>query len=106
MESIKQVLGDKFSRTIIEDEILDPYFITVSSGCFTVSKKRVDKDGNARYKELSYPSSFLGSLNYIAKEKIHEEGKVYESIQEYIETWKEVSTKILNAYKDWKVEQI
>ena len=41
-----------------------------------------------------------------AIEKQHQEGQSYNSIQEYIENWKNVSSRILNAYTDWEIAKI
>lgn len=106
-DSIKTVLGPQFKGTVIEDPVLEPYFITNSGGgSFAVSKKRFDKNGTLRYSDVCFPSTFEGCLNVIAKEMLHEEGRVFESIQNYIDSWKEISDKIINAHKNWNVEKI
>lgn len=103
--SVLEILGPTFKGTVIEDPVLDPYFITYSGG-FTVSKKRLDPKGNLKYRDLCYPSSFLGCLDRIAKEKLHEDGTAYSTVQEYIEKWKEISNTLLDAYKNWEISNI
>ncbi len=105
MESVTQIIGDKFTGTIVEDEILDPYFIKISDG-YTVARKRVSAAGKLVATDECYPSTFMSCLDRIARRQLHEDGKLYSSLQEYIDTWKEISGRILNAYKDWKVERI
>lgn len=106
-QQLLDVLGKSFKGTLIQDEVLEPYFIVkYSDGGFGVMKTRLDGKGNLKFRTVGYPSTFLSCLNMVAKEKQHQEGQVYNSIQEYIENWKAVSSSILNAYKDWNVNEI
>lgn len=106
-EQLKELLGKTFKGTLIQDKILEPYFIIrYAEGGFGVMKTRTDARGNLKFKALCYPSNFMGCLDTIAKEQLHGEGQCYDSIQEYIEAWKKVSTNILNAYKNWDVNSI
>lgn len=105
MRSVKEVLGPTFKGTIIEDPVLEPYFIQ-NSGGFTVSKKREDANGDIKYKDICYPSTFTSCLEHIAKAQLHEDGKMFSSIQEYIDAWKKVSRTILDAHKEWNSEKI
>lgn len=106
-EELKKLLGKTFKGTLIQDDILEPYFIVrYAEGGFGVMKTRTDGKGNLRFKALCYPSSFTGCLDTVAKEQLHGEGQYYDSIQEYIENWKKISTAVLNAYKDWDVKAI
>lgn len=93
--------------TVIEDPVLDPYFITRdNTGGFAVNEKRVGKNGEFKFKALSFPSNFCSCLHTIAVEKQNQPGKMFSSIQEYIDSWKEVVGEIKNVYKDWGVDQI
>lgn len=106
-QKLLDLLGKTFKGTLIQDKILDPYFIVrYADGGFGVMKSRQDSKGSLKFKVLSYPSTFLGCLDTIAKEKQHGEGQEYKSIQEYIESWKAISKTIINAYKNWGVESI
>lgn len=106
-EQLLNLLGKSFRGTLVQDEILEPFFIVrYADGGFGVMKTRIDGKGNLKFRVLGYPSSFTGCLDSIAKEKQHEEGKVYNSIQEYIENWKKISKTITEAYKDWDVNRI
>lgn len=105
-EELIKILGKTFKGTLIQDDILNPYFIVrYADGGFGVMKAREDAKGSLKYRAISYPSSFLGCLDTIAKEQLNEEGKAF-TIQEYIETWKAISTRILEAYKDWNVNNL
>lgn len=106
-QNLANLLGKAFKGTIISDPVLEPFFIIrYIGGGFGVVKKQVDKTGDLRARVISYPSTFLSCLNYIGKEHLNEGEKEFSSIQEYIETWDKISTRIVEAYKDWKVEKI
>lgn len=80
--------------TVIKDPVLDPYFITVGeNGGYVVNCFR--KGSTEKYTTLKYPATFERCLYYIAQEKLNEPGKVYESINEYLERWKEITEIIL-----------
>lgn len=101
LDSIKKLLGPNFKESVIYDPILDPYFIVrYAEGGFGVMKTRTDKNGNLKFKVESYPSSFAGCLDKIAKEKLHtsEDGPVfYGTLQEYIAKWNEISRTLLES---------
>lgn len=102
-----KLIGKTFKGTLICDEILKPFFIVrYAEGGFGVMKTRTDAKGNLKFRAVCYPATFVKCLHTIAVEKQHPESQVFESIQEYIENWKNVSDTILNAYKEWNVENI
>lgn len=104
---ILTLLGKTFKGTLIQDPILDPYFIVrYAEGGFGVMKCRTDQKGNLKFRAIGYPTNFLSGLNMIAQEQLHGEGQSYDSIQKYISNWNEISSRILNAYKDWNVNKI
>ena len=104
---LKPLLGKTFKDTLIVDPVLGPYFILkYEDGGWGVMKTRRDGSGNLKYRAMGYPSTFMGCLDYVAKELQNEGGKVYESIQEYIANWKELSDRVRSVYKDWKVDNI
>lgn len=103
---LAKVLGKSFNGTVIEDPILEPYFIICyGPGDFAVNRKRIDVHGNLKFSTLRYPGTFCSCLDSIAKEKMCEK-RDYESIQDYITSWKEISSTILNAYRDWNVNKV
>ena len=106
MSEVRKALGKKFSGTIIEDPVLEPYFIICyGPGDFSINKKRTDLHGKFKFSTIRYPSTFFGCLDSIAKEKLNETGD-YQSIQDYIEAWKNVSETVRRAYKDWNIDSI
>lgn len=106
-QELTALLGKTFRGTVVEDPVLEPYFVVrYAEGGFGVIKKRVDDSGKLRIRVLSYPSTFTGCLQYIAREQLNVGGTSYPSIQKYIEEWKKISTRILEAYKEWNVENI
>ena len=86
--------------TVIEDSVLDPYFIVNStSGGYTVFEKvNRGKDDRAYLRSVCYPSTFNHALKVIAKEKLNtSENNHYTSIQEYISKWESITKSIENA---------
>lgn len=86
--------------TVIEDAVLEPYFIVNStSGGYTVFEKvNRGKDDRAYLRSVCYPSTFNHALKVIAKEKLNtSENNHYTSIQEYISKWESITKSIENA---------
>jgi hypothetical protein len=89
------------SDILIEDPVLDPYFITnsVSSGGYTVYERVTRGDKDTDYlRTVCYPSTFNFALKVIAKEKLSRGANThYRSIKEYVETWETITKSIENA---------
>ena len=86
--------------TVIEDSVLDPYFIVNStSGGYTVFEKvNRGKDDRAYLRSVCYPSTFNHALKVIAREKLNTgETTYYSSIQEYINKWQSITKTIESA---------
>ena len=104
---LKPLLGKTFKDTLIIDPALGPYFILhYEEGGWGVLKTRRDGSGNLKFRVLAYPSTFIGCLEYIAKEIQNESGAVYTTIQDYISNWNKVCDRIRNVYVDWKVKLV
>ena len=86
---------------LIEDPVLDPYFITnsISSGGYTVYERVVRGDRDKDYlRTVCYPSTFNFALKVIAKEKLSRGANThYKSLKEYVETWETITKSIENA---------
>jgi len=85
--------------TIVEDPILDPYFITKSTvGGYTVYQRVEKGTANTKYiKTINYPASFNSALKTIATQKLNHHDKLhYTSLKEYIATWREIEQGISN----------
>lgn len=89
------------SLTIIRDPKIEPYFIGKDSYCYTVYQTITpdvkytedNKPGKDYTKALGHFSSFGSCLRSIAKNKVDDK-KNYDSIQEYIETFNQVTKEI------------
>ena len=83
--------------TLIEDPIMEPFFIVkATSGGYTVYE-RVTRGENDRayFKTICYPSTFNHALKVVARELLPISGnRHFKSIQEYIETWNEIQNKM------------
>lgn len=107
MKGVRDVLGPRFKGTLIEDPVLEPFFITQDAGGgFTVHRKRFNARGELKYSDVCYPVSFSACLSRIAKEKLGEPGKSFATIQEYLDRWKEICNEIENVYKNWGINQL
>ena len=86
--------------TIIEDPVLEPFFITNSStGGYTVYEKvSRGKDDKAYLRSVCYPSTFNYALKVIAKEKLSTgETNHYTTISEYVTKWESITKAIEKA---------
>ena len=83
--------------TIIEDTVMEPFFITRSpNNGYTVYERVIKGENNTEYiKNISYPSNFGNALKAIAREKLNEEGKTYD-LKSYIERWETVKDSLIS----------
>jgi len=81
--------------TLIQDPVMEPFFISKSqSGGYTVYERVIKGENNTEYiKTVSYPASFGGALKTVAKELLNEGGKSY-SLKEYVERWEAVKNSL------------
>ena len=101
LEELKPLLGKTFKDTLVYDKVLGPYFILkYSEGGWGVMKTRRDGNNNLKWSVVSYPSTFQSCLNKVAQAMLNGEGQIYESIQKYIDSWKQVANVLMDAYKD------
>lgn len=104
LEELKPLLGKSFKDTLIYDPVLGPCFIVkYSDGGWGVMRTRRDSKGNLKWTVLGYPSTFQNCLNKVASDQTNGEGQIYDTVQRYISAWKEVSDRINDAYKNYKV---
>ena len=99
MTEIKEPLTS--NTTIIRDPKIEPFFISKDAYCYTIFKT-VTPDirytennlpGKDYVKPLGHYSSFASCLKALAKEKV-DNNQSYDSIQEYIKTFKNLETSI------------
>ena len=83
------------SDTVIQDPVMEPFFITRSqTGGYTVYERVIKGENNTEYiKTISYPSNFGSALRTIAKEMLNEGGKTYD-LKSYVERWEEVKNSL------------
>lgn len=94
-------LSDK--ETLIQDKVLEPFFITRSPlHGYSVYQKITNKKGKKVYRNVAYSNSFEYCLQVIIREQCHHPlGQKYNSLEEYIGKWREVTTIIMNTMKEF-----
>lgn len=89
------------NTTIIRDPKIEPFFISKDAYCYTIFKTITpdirytenNLPGKDYVKPLGHYSSFASCLKALAKEKV-DNNQSYDSIQEYIKTFKNLETSI------------
>ena len=89
------------NTTIIRDPKIEPFYISKDAYCYTIFKTVTpdtrytedNKPGKEYAKALGHFSSFGSCLKRLAKEKLDSQQN-YESIQEYIQTYKKLEESI------------
>ncbi len=83
------------SDTIIQDPVMEPFFITRSqTGGYTVYERVVKGENDTEYiKTLGYPSNFGNALRSVAREILNEEGKTF-TLKEYVNRWESVKESL------------
>jgi len=76
-----------YLRTI-EDEIIDPYYITMDDYCYTIHEDLSKKKDKTYTKKLGHFRQFDNALERIAVHKTNKNS--YSSLKEYIEKYKEI----------------
>jgi|TARA_B110000967_G_C18846711_1_gene542364 hypothetical protein len=86
--------------TVIQDPVMEPFFIAKSqSGGYTVYERVIKGDNDTEYiKTICYPAHFGGALKTVAKELLNGDPtkKVY-SLKEYAAKWKTVSNSLTSV---------
>lgn len=82
--------------TIIQDPVMEPFFIAKSqSGGYTVYERVVKGDNNTEYiKTICYPGSFNHALKSVAREKLNSGDKTIYSLKEYVTRWESIQKEI------------
>ena len=83
------------NETIIQDPVMEPFFITRSqTGGYTVYERVVKGENDTPYiKTIGYPSNFANCLQSDAREILNEEGKTY-NLKEYVDRWESVKESL------------
>lgn len=83
--------------TLIQDPVMEPFFITRSqTGGFTVYERVVKGDNNTSYiKTISYPSTFGSALKTVAREILNgDPNKKEYTLKEYVDRWEDVKNSL------------
>lgn len=82
--------------TVIEDPVMEPFFITKSSsGGYTVYERVIKGDNDTPYiKTICYPATFNHALKVVSRELLNTGKNYYNSIKEYIQEWKDIQEKM------------
>ena len=82
--------------TLIEDPVMEPFFIAKSSsGGYTVYERVIKGENDTPYiKTICYPATFNHSLKAVARELENSKKVNYSTIKSYIKEWKEIQEKL------------
>lgn len=82
--------------TLIEDPVMEPFFICKSSsGGYTLYERVVKGENNTEYiKTVCYPSTFNSALKATARELLNSKRVHYKTIKSYIKEWKDIQEKL------------
>lgn len=80
---------------IIQDPVMEPFFITKALGSGYTVYERVQKKKTQYLKTVGYPSNFNHALKMVARELLDSnETAEYESLQQYISEYKSIQEKL------------
>jgi hypothetical protein len=86
--------------TIIQDPVMEPFFIAKSqSGGYTVYERVIKGENKTEYiKTVCYPSNFGGALKTVAREILNGDPtkKVY-SLKEYANRWESIKNSLTSV---------
>jgi hypothetical protein len=82
--------------TVIEDPIMEPFFIAKSSsGGYTVYERVIKGENNTHYiKTICYPANFNFALKAVSREMLNSKSNHYTSIKDYVEEWSIIENKM------------
>lgn len=82
--------------TVIEDPVMEPFFIAKStSGGYTVYERVIKGDNDTHYiKTICYPANFNHALKSVSRELLNGKSNHYSSIKSYMKEWKEIQEKM------------
>jgi hypothetical protein len=82
--------------TLIEDPVIEPFFICKSSsGGYTLYERVTKGENNTEYiKTICYPSTFNSALKATCREMLNNNNIHYKTIKSYIKEWKSIQEKL------------
>ena len=92
------------NNTTIKDPVLDPFFLVKDQYGYIVNETLEvgnEKDNNKKekVKAIGYFGTFDSALKEIAQGKLNIKRKSYESLDEYIQEWKDITTQFKTIIK-------
>jgi len=82
---------------LIQDPVMEPFFITKSqSGGYTVYERVEKGENNTKYiKTINYPSTFNQALLKVSNELLnYGEVTTFNTIQEYVKKWQNIQKQM------------
>jgi|TARA_R110000796_G_scaffold1667_5_gene6778 hypothetical protein len=86
--------------TVIQDKVMEPFFIAKSqSGGYTVYERVIKGENKTEYiKTISYPSNFNAALKTVVKERLNNgESKVYD-LNQYVNRYETIHNEISSRF--------
>ncbi len=74
---------------------MEPFFITKDQYGFVVNESNPPQ----KPKPLGYYSNFDFAIKAIAQEKLNEKRKTYESLDEYVNEWRQITEEFTSKFK-------
>lgn len=89
---------EKEYTRFITDPVMEPYFISMDDHCMTVNLRVTSSESNKEYiKPVGHFSNLSNALSSIAKDITN--SKSYDSIQAYVEEFRNVNNLITEKIK-------
>jgi hypothetical protein len=92
---------DQSYDSVIEDPRMEPYLIAFDRKSYIILERgiRDKKDGSkvSILRERCYPSTFKGALDYVIKQKVHNES--YDSLDKFLQAYKDLAEDLTARIK-------
>ena len=78
--------------TVIEDPVMEPFFIAKSStGGYTVYERVIKGEKKTPYiKTVCYPATFNSALKVVSRELLNTGSNHFTTVKAYIKEWKDI----------------
>ena len=82
--------------TVIEDPVMEPFFIAKSSsGGYTVYERVIKGEKKTPYiRTVCYPSTFNSALKVVSRELLNTGSNHFTTVKAYIKEWKDIQEKM------------
>lgn len=84
------------SDILIEDPVMEPFFISINStGGYTVYERVTKGENNTEYiKTICYPGTFNHALKVVAREKLNSGDQKSYGLSEYVDRWEGIQKEL------------